>query len=202
MASKLNFFIEQASDEDSHGKKLSLPDQSLSRRASDIELHHLARNKQVSRASSTPGQRPSSIGGPTSPPGELEATNPPPHQAVTTPATSDLPSIKYPYMNRWRLVSCCIGFFTQGLTDSATGAVLPYMQGHYRIGYAIVSMIFVANAVGFVAAAPFVHILQDRFGRSKVLASCGAMNVLAYVFIVCQPPFPVVVVAFLLLGES
>jgi Na+/melibiose symporter-like transporter len=139
--------------------------------------------------------------GPAAPPVELDASNSSPTSAAVTPALSELPSVRYPRMNRWRLVACCIGFFTQGLTDSATGAVLPYIQDHYRIGFAIVSMIFVANAVGFVAAAPFVHMLQEKFGRSKVLASCGVMNVLAYVSLVCQPPFPVVVLAFLLLGE-
>lgn len=111
------------------------------------------------------------------------------------------PSIKHPYMNRWRTAACCIAFFIQGLNDSAPGALLPYMERHYNIKYAIVSLIFVANAVGFIIAAPFCHMLNNRFGRAKVLSGCTALNILAYVALICRPPFAVVVVAFLFLGR-
>lgn len=112
-----------------------------------------------------------------------------------------LPTVKSPYMNRWRIPTLCLGFFIQGLNDSAPGALLPYMQQHYHIEYAIVSLIFVGNAVGFIAAAPVCHTLNNRFGRAKVLSACALLNSLAYLAIACQPPWPVVVVAFLALGK-
>lgn len=111
------------------------------------------------------------------------------------------PSIKYPYMNRWRTAACCIAFFIQGLNDSAPGALLPYMERYYNVRYAMVSLIFVANAIGFIIAAPFCHKLNNRFGRAKVLASCTTLNVIAYIALICQPPFAVVVIAFLFLGK-
>lgn len=110
------------------------------------------------------------------------------------------PSVKHPYMNRWRILACCIAFFIQGVNDSAPGALLPYMERYYSIRYAMVSLIFVANAIGFIVAAPFCHMLNDRFGRAKILSACTTLNIIAYIALVCQPPFAVVVFAFLFLG--
>lgn len=71
--------------------------------------------------------------------------------------------------------------FANGLSDSAPGALIPYMEKfvqpqydynqftyfdrHYDIGYAIVSLIFVTNAVGFILAAFFVDALRAHVGR-------------------------------------
>ena len=71
---------------------------------------------------------------------------------------------------------------------------------HYGIGYAIVSLIFVTNAVGFVSAAFIVEALRARFGRSRTLMLANALLVFGYIPIVCTSPFPVVVCSFFLLG--
>ncbi|KAH0569224.1 hypothetical protein GP486_000041 [Trichoglossum hirsutum] len=47
--------------------------------------------------------------------------------------------------------------------------VVQSFSKEYKIGYAIVSLIFISNAVGFLSAAPFTEALQDRFGRAKAL---------------------------------
>lgn len=74
------------------------------------------------------------------------------------------------------------------------------MENHYHVSYAIVSLIFVANAVGFIAAAPVCHTLNNRFGRAKVLSTCSFLNIVAYAAIIAQPPYAVVVIAFFVLG--
>lgn len=130
-------------------------------------------------------------------PSELEENNTPDNQRLVTPI---VPSVTEPYMNRWRCSAACLAFFIQGLNDSAPGALLPYMERYYSISYALVSLIFVSNAIGFIAAAPFCHKLNGRFGRAKVLSSCTVVNVLAYIATVCQPPFAVIVVVFLIQG--
>jgi len=116
--------------------------------------------------------------------------------------SSIVPSVKHPYMNRWRIATCCVAFFIQGLNDSAVGALLPYMEKHYHVSYAVVSLIFVANAIGFISAAPVCHILNNRFGRAKVLSACTILNVIAYAVIISQPPYAVVVIAFFVLGKT
>ncbi|MCJ1283346.1 hypothetical protein MMC26_002674 [Xylographa opegraphella] len=105
-----------------------------------------------------------------------------------------------PPMNKWRFVAACLMCFANGLNDSAPGALIPYIGPYYNIGYAVVSMIFVANAVGFIAAALYTTTLQARFGRAKVLVLAELFLIAGYAIIVCMPPFPVVVIAFLLTG--
>lgn len=90
--------------------------------------------------------------------------------------------------------------FGNGLNDAAPGALIPYMEKDYKIGYAIVSLIFVTNAVGFIAAAPISQVLQARLGRAKTLVLAESIMLAAYIMLVCRPPFPVVVVSFLFLG--
>ncbi|KZF19347.1 MFS general substrate transporter [Xylona heveae TC161] len=105
-----------------------------------------------------------------------------------------------PPMNKWRVLCCCLINFGDGLNDSMPGAIIPYMEKHYSIGYAVVSLIFVTNALGFIMAAFYTTALQDRIGRAKTMIAGQLLMVLGYILILCTPPFPVVVLAFLFLG--
>lgn len=104
-------------------------------------------------------------------------------------------------MTKSRGAAAFLAWFTQGVNDAVTGALLPYIEAHYKLGYAVASLIFVANAVGFIAAAPLVQLLDRRFGRSKTLFSAAFCNAIAYAVIICQPPFAVVAVFFVVLGK-
>lgn len=105
-----------------------------------------------------------------------------------------------PPINRYRVISACLMNFQNGLNDAAPGALIPYMEADYKIGYAIVSLIFVGNAIGFISAAPLQQAIQARLGRAKTLVLAQSIVAAAYVMLVCKPPFPVVVFAFFLLG--
>ena len=130
-------------------------------------------------------------------PNELEQSRP---ASPEREGTHFLQSWSSPYMNKWRVLDACIEQFGNGLNDAAPGALIPYMEQDYRIGYAVVSLIFVTNAVGFISAAFITDFLASRFGRAKSLMFAEALVLLGYIIVVCTPPFPVVVVAFLLLG--
>lgn len=71
---------------------------------------------------------------------------------------------------------------------------------YYNIGYAIISLVFITNAVGFILAAFFVDALRARFGRAKTLMFGQAILTCGYITIVCTPPFPIVVMAFFFMG--
>lgn len=101
---------------------------------------------------------------------------------------------------KWRLLSCCMISLGNGMNDSAPGALIPYIEKHYDIGYAVVSLIFVTNALGFISAAPFTHAIEHRLGRWKSYAFAMSLLAASYAIIICQPPFPVVVVMFFFLG--
>ncbi|KAI9728596.1 MAG: hypothetical protein M1834_007624 [Cirrosporium novae-zelandiae] len=131
-------------------------------------------------------------------PNELEMSLPP------TPKESEAANIAHsimkPYMNRFRYATACVTCFLNGMNDGAPGALIPYMEEYYHIGYAIVSLVFISNALGYIVAAPMVHALDSRFGRSKVLMTAECIRSLAYIAMVCTPSFPVIVVAFFFVG--
>lgn len=131
-------------------------------------------------------------------PNELEMSRPP--SPKQDEAISLVQSWSNPPMNKWRVLSCCLIYFGNGLNDSAPGALIPYMENHYHIGYAIVALIFVSNALGFIVAAFFTNMILDRLGRAKSLIFAELLMLAAYIMLVATPPFPVVVIGFFLLG--
>jgi fucose permease len=105
-----------------------------------------------------------------------------------------------PPKNRWRVLSCCLVLFGNGMNDSAPGALLPSMERDFRIGYALVSLVFVAQAAGFILSAFFNDTILNRLGRAKTLMLAELLMIVGYVMVVCTPPFPVVVTAYLFVG--
>jgi fucose permease len=131
-------------------------------------------------------------------PDQLEAS--PPQSPVGDGGTAIVPSFWYPVMNKWRVLAACLIYFGNGINDAVNGALIPSMEDHYGIGYAVVSMIFVANAAGFILAAPTSNAIASALGRAKTLMLSEVIMLIGYVMIVCTPPFPAVVVAYLFLG--
>ena len=131
-------------------------------------------------------------------PHELEMSRPP--SPTHDDAVDVVQSVWQPAMNKYRLLSACVMNFGNGVNDSAPGALIPYLERTYGIGYAVVSVIFVSTAVGFISAAPFTDVLGARLGRARALVLAESLLVLSYIALVCGPPFPVVVAAFFLTG--
>ncbi|PTB66703.1 MFS general substrate transporter [Trichoderma citrinoviride] len=111
-----------------------------------------------------------------------------------------MPSAWEPRINRFRLLSVCLANFGNALSDSAAGALIPYMEKHYDIGYAVVSLIFVGQALGFVFAAIFLDTLRAKLGRAKLLGLGQMAMGCAYIPLVAAAPFGVVVAAFFFVG--
>ncbi|KAL1652214.1 hypothetical protein SLS58_000341 [Diplodia intermedia] len=175
--------------------------QSLSVRSppSNQELDDLIFGEPVAAPQTHPSASKSGAGNAISQtPSELEGNS------DTTPAAARpaIQTLWNPPMNKWRVLCACLVYFGNGLSDSAPGALIPYMEAFYSIGYAVVSLIFVANAAGFVAAAFCTDgLLLARLGRARTLVVSELIMLAGYVVIVCTPPhFAGVVVAFFLLG--
>ncbi|KAF2268829.1 MFS general substrate transporter [Lojkania enalia] len=115
-------------------------------------------------------------------------------------AVNMMQSWNNPPMNKWRILCCCFIYFGNGINDSVPGALIPYMETYYHIGYAIMSLIFVGQAAGFVLAAFFNDIILDRIGRATMLMTAETIMIISYIILVCTPPYPAVVVAFFLIG--
>ena len=69
------------------------------------------------------------------------------------------------------------------------------METYYHNSHTIMSLVFVGNAVGFIAAAPLVTWVLGRLGRAYTIIYAEAFLIAAYIMLVCTPPFPVVIVA-------
>lgn len=125
-----------------------------------------------------------------------------PSEQTTTPTAQEPDNNPTPLKNRtkWRVLSNCLMGLGNGLNDSAPGALIPYLEKHYSVGYAIVSLIFVTNAVGFLAAAPLTHLLETRLGRSGAYMAALAFMAAGYVILLCTPPYPLVVASFFFIG--
>ncbi|EPE07013.1 major facilitator superfamily transporter [Ophiostoma piceae UAMH 11346] len=112
-----------------------------------------------------------------------------------------LQSMYYPRKNLYRLASVALINLNGGLSDSAAGAVLPYIERHYDIGYGIVSLIFVATAVGSITAAIVVDPIKRRYGYSRTLLLSQLFMAAGYVpLLTMRAPFPAVVVGFFFVG--
>ena len=130
---------------------------------------------------------------------DLEMRRQPPSMA-SEEAIDVVQTLSNPPMNKYRLLSACLMNLGNGLNDSAPGALIPSIEKHYSIGYAIVSLIFVGNAVGWISAAPITHALLGRIGRARMIVLSQALMLAGYIILVCTPPFPIVTLAFYLLG--
>jgi fucose permease len=132
-------------------------------------------------------------------PDDLEHSRPPtPNRERAVDAM--VLSFSNPPRNRWRLAAASVMFFLMGVNDAATGALIPYVEKQYNIGYAIVSLIFITNALGFISSTPVTQILEARVGRARSYLIATASMAIGYTAVVCTPPFPVVVLSFWFLG--
>ena len=71
-------------------------------------------------------------------PDKLEMSRPP--SPRNDNATDVVQTLSNTPMNEYHLLSACFICFGNGLNDSAPGALTPYMEKDYHVGYAIVSL--------------------------------------------------------------
>lgn len=174
--------------------------QGIARTPSEYELDHMRESRQSPASgpstgvhmpitSVTPNELESLPGSPAED-GAIDAID----------AIDPLPNLTSSATTRWRLLSACMMSVANGLNDSGPGALIPYIEKDYNIGYAVVSLIFVTNALGFILAAPVTQFFEAKLGRSKSYALSMSLLVAGYVIILSKPPFPAVVASFFLLG--
>ncbi|KAF9874666.1 MFS efflux [Colletotrichum karsti] len=156
---------------------------------------HTDDNTKTAGDSKAPSRAQSPARTPTTSGSDLEMSRP-----STPVAIEALQSITEPHMNRFRLAASSLMGLGNGLNDSAPGALIPYMEKHYNIGYAVVSLIFIGNALGFIFGALVLESLRAKLGRARLLAVAQLLMAFAYVPIIAQAPFPVIVVSFFMTG--
>ncbi|PIL23359.1 MFS general substrate transporter [Ganoderma sinense ZZ0214-1] len=128
--------------------------------------------------------------------GETESVH-----SIDIPATAV--SASTPAMRRKariQFITLCWTLFLAGWNDGTTGPLLPRIQTVYHVNFAVVSLIFVFNCVGFMTAAATNVWLTDRLGFGKVMVLGSAAQVVGYCLESPAPPFPVFVLGYTING--
>ncbi|OCH86755.1 MFS general substrate transporter [Obba rivulosa] len=99
-----------------------------------------------------------------------------------------------------RFATLCWSLFLLGWNDGSTGPLLPRIQSVYHVGFAVVSLIFIFNTIGFVCAAAANVLLTDRLGLGKHIHTGSIASAVAFALEAPAPPFPVFVLAFMFNG--
>jgi fucose permease len=105
-------------------------------------------------------------------------------------------SIKNPPKNLFRVIAGCLWVFSLGLSDGVLGAILPNIEVYYHISYAIVSLIWLGNAIGFIIVAFTAHLIDNALGMQKSLTLSVACFIVMHSLTSSGTIFAVIVVAF------
>jgi MFS family permease len=140
----------------------------------------------------------------------LKTDHPPEHEATNADRNETLPSPitaaegierwNYPRHNIYKISTVFWQFVVAGLNDASYGAIIPYLQTYYGLGYRIVSLIFLSPFAGYVMSSLVNNTIHHRLGRRGPACLGPGCQLVAYIIIATHPPFPVLVLAFLLAG--
>ncbi|KAI0760312.1 MFS general substrate transporter [Fomes fomentarius] len=129
-------------------------------------------------------------------PADLEGSHtgvvPPTAVPASTPASRRKARIQF--------VTLCWSLFLAGWNDGTTGPLLPRIQRVYHVGFAVVSLIFVFNCIGFLTGAAANVWLTDKLGFGKVMVIGSLAQVIGYSLEAPAPPFPAFVLGYAING--
>ncbi|KAI9509245.1 MFS general substrate transporter [Russula earlei] len=106
----------------------------------------------------------------------------------------------FTFRARIQFFSLCWTLFLAGWSDSSTGPLLPRIQSVYHVGFAVVSIIFIANCIGFVTGSIANIVLNDKLGFGRVIALGSIAQIVAFSVMASAPPFPVFAIAYAING--
>lgn len=105
-------------------------------------------------------------------------------------------SIRNPKKNLYRVIATCTWTLAVGMTDGVLGSLLPHIETYYNISYAIVSLLWLGNAVGYILVAFTAHHLDNHLGRQKMATlSCICFTIM-YAIASSGTKYPVMILAW------
>ncbi|KAM0716876.1 hypothetical protein Q7P37_006728 [Cladosporium fusiforme] len=124
-------------------------------------------------------------------------------ESLPTPSIASADQVErwnYPPINKYRFLSVLWAFTVAGMNDAAYGAIIPYLEEYYQLSYTIISLVFLSPFVGYTLAALVNNTVHMKFGQRGVAFLGPFCHLVAYVIICVHPPYPALVIAFLLAG--
>jgi fucose permease len=86
------------------------------------------------------------------------------------------------------------------MNDATYGAVIPYLEEYYQLSYTVISLVFLSPFVGYTLAAIVNNAIHMKFGQRGVAFMGPFCHLTAYIIIAVHPPYPVLIIAYLLAG--
>ncbi|KAF2255841.1 MFS general substrate transporter [Trematosphaeria pertusa] len=118
----------------------------------------------------------------------------------TTQAAVRLERWNTPRLNFWRTLAAFWSFVVMGSNDAAYGALIPYLQEYYNLTFVVISLVFLSPLVGYTASALLNNAIHLKFGQRGVAIIAPGCHLVAYIVIAVHPPYPVLVVIFMIAG--
>ncbi|KAL8832057.1 MAG: hypothetical protein Q9191_000511 [Dirinaria sp. TL-2023a] len=132
----------------------------------------------------------------------LETSDEKCHESSNADAASEPPSDgqqqpqwNRPRINMWRTFAAFMSLFIMGCNDAVYG-----LEIYYHQSYTTISLIFLSPLVGYATSALLINTIHTRYGQRGVAFLGPGTRLIAYIVIALHPPYPVLVVAFMLAG--
>jgi fucose permease len=74
------------------------------------------------------------------------------------------------------------------------------MQEYYNLTFIVISLVFLSPLVGYTTSALLNNVIHLKFGQRGVAFIAPTCHLIAYIVIAVHPPYPVLVVIFMLAG--
>lgn len=125
------------------------------------------------------------------------------NETLPSPSIASMDQVEkwnYPRINLYRFPAVNWAFAVAGMNDATYGAIIPYLEEYYQLSYTIISLVFLSPFVGYTLAALINNAVHMKFGQRGVAFMGPFCHLVAYVVIAVHPPYPVLVIAFMLAG--
>jgi fucose permease len=76
----------------------------------------------------------------------------------------------------------------------------PQLETYYGLTYTVVSLVFLSPFLGYTLAAFSANTVHVKFGQRGVAIIGPSCHLISYIVLAAHPPYPVLVVIFILVG--
>lgn len=125
------------------------------------------------------------------------------NETLPSPTTSTADQVEAwnrPRTNIYRVCATFWSFIVMGLNDAAYGALIPYLETYYDLPYTVIALVFLSPFIGYMSAALLNNTIHMRFGQRGVAIMGPVCHTIAFIVNCVHPPYPVLVISFMLAG--
>ena len=100
----------------------------------------------------------------------------------------------------YRVFATFWSFVIMGMNDATYGPLIPYLETYYNLSYTVISLVFLSPFVGYMSASLLNNTIHLKLGQRGVAFLGPSCHLLAYIINCVHPPYPVLVISFMIAG--